>query len=104
MLHNNPKYALDKKYQSVGNVVKVRSIGQLPRGRKDFYNARRSAPSEVPERSEDGSAMLQDKLWNILVSAKRKERVMGKVFVLGVPVHPKLSAVLGSDRQLSDLE
>ena len=38
-----PKQVLDKVYSSVGDVTKARSIGELPRGPSDLYNARFSS-------------------------------------------------------------
>ena len=38
-----PKQVLDKVYSSVGDVTKACSIGQLPRGPTDLYNARFSS-------------------------------------------------------------
>ena len=34
-----PKQVLDHVYRSVGDVTKARSVGQLPRGPTDLYNA-----------------------------------------------------------------
>ena len=41
--NETPKQVLDKVYSSVGDVTKARSIGQLPRGPTDLYNARFSS-------------------------------------------------------------
>ena len=38
--NETPKQVLDKVYSSVGDGTKTRTIGQLPRGPTDLYNAR----------------------------------------------------------------
>ena len=41
--------SLDEVYRSVGDVTKARSVGQLPRGPGDLYNACHSAKKSAPE-------------------------------------------------------
>ena len=73
-----PKQVLDKVYSSVGDVTKACSIGQLPRGPTDLYNARFSSKQKSLKDNEvEGIngiwALLEKK--NLLVMQSSLESV-----------------------------
>ena len=104
--------ALDAVYCSVGDVTSARSLGQLPRGPRDIYNARYSAKkreNQGNERTEDFKKQTSDSLclnsmWTLLERAKREEEVSKEsVFIGECTIHPDLFVVLANDRQLQGL-
>eukprot|EP00794_Sanderia_malayensis_P004990 gene4990-5648_t len=97
---------LDKVYLSSGDVLGARSLGELPRGRSDLYNARRSASSSTSTGKQNGNEkVLCDEFWSLLEKAKR-ESLSGKggSFIRECSAHPELFVVLATDRQLQDIE
>eukprot|EP00794_Sanderia_malayensis_P006409 gene6409-7140_t len=96
----------DKVYLSSGDVLGARSLGELPRGRSDLYNARRSASSSTSTGKQNGNEkVLCDEFWSLLEKAKR-ESLSGKggSFIRECSAHPELFVVLATDRQLQDIE
>eukprot|EP00794_Sanderia_malayensis_P013256 gene13256-14620_t len=60
------------------DVLEARSLGELPRGRSDLYNARRSATSSTSTGKQNGNEkILCDQFWSLLEKAKR-ESLSGK--------------------------
>ena len=106
-----PKANLDQVYQQAGDVVGARSLGQLPRGPSDLYNARysarRSAKNLVATSSATpNSASIQlDGLWVLLERAKREEELTkADLFIRECVIHPSLLVILASDRQMTELQ
>ncbi len=105
------KSSLDQAYRAVGDVIGARSLGQLPRGPVDIYNARRSARNEkemqnvVSFNSEKSAGSVKlDGLWTLLERAKREAEFSSEeAFIRECTVHPNLSVVLASDRQLKEI-
>ena len=105
--------SLDEVYRSVGDVTKARSMGQLPRGPGDLYNARHSAKKSAPEtfQGENGVATNGTKkhvslnnVWTLLERAKREEETSkDAVFIRECSIHPDLFLVLANDRQLQQV-
>lgn len=97
-----PKFGLDKIFKSVGDVTEARSLGQLPRGPSDIYNARHAA-KKLDRDEHSGSAKGKfDSLWMMLERAKREE--VTERFIRECNIHPNLTVVLASDRQLQELK
>ena len=103
-----PKEILDNVYHSVGDVTEARSLGQLPRGPSDVYNARFGAKHssrsyESEHQSKDVSEV--NAIWQLLEKAKREEKECdNSTFIRECRIHPDFLVVLASDRQLQDLE
>lgn len=103
-----PKEVLDEVYCDVGDVTKARSVGQLPRGPQDMYNARFSAKKKgqnsAIDAKEDSSLDLNN-IWVLLERAKREEELSSdSVFIRECQIHPELLVVLASNRQLQQVE
>ena len=99
-----PKYVLDEVYRSLCDVSHVRSVGQIPRGPQDMYNARRSVPYEKVGSTENTVVKL-DSLWMLLERARRKEEnSLQEKLIRECRVHPNFLVVLTKDRQLQELE
>ena len=101
---------LDEVYRSLGDVINVRSMNELPRGPSDLYNARHAAkkvtPSDPHLLSNQGSASenSSDAIWMLLQKAKRDEcTAKSSIFTGECRVHPDFLVVLASDRQLAEL-
>ena len=103
-----PKSLMDQMYISLGDVFQARSVGVLPRGPQDLYNARRQERlSEYTTRNDkNGSVAQLDGLWVLLERAKREESAVGGdfTFIRDCVIHPEFSVVLADDRQFKDLE
>lgn len=104
--------SLDEVYRSVGDVTQARSVGQLPRGPGDLYNARHSAKKSTTEafQSEDFAKKSSDKhvnlnnVWTLLERAKREEETSRDTeFIRECSIHPDLFLVLANDRQLQQV-
>ena len=96
------KEILDAVYLDVGDVTKARSIGELPRGPTDVYNARHAAKKKKQPTNEQTEI---NTIWELLENAKREEK-NGKdsVFIRECRIHPDFLVILASDRQLQDLK
>ena len=97
-----PKQVLDKVYSSVGDVTKARSIGQLPRGPTDLYNAIFSSKQKS---LKDNEVEGINGIWALLEKAKREEETSSDaIFIRECRVHPDFLAILATNRQLDDLK
>ena len=100
--NETPKQVLDKAYSSVGDVTKARSIGQLPRGPTDLYNARFSSKQKS---RKDKEVEGINGIWALLEKAKREEETSSDaIFIRECRVHPDFLAILATNRQLDDLK
>ena len=101
-----PKKELDKIYSSVGDVVHVRSIGELPRGPQDLYKIYQVSKSQKLKGNHKTESVVQlDDLWVLLEKAKRDEIEEGQApFIRECCVHPDFLTVLAHDQQLVELE
>lgn len=103
-----PKQLLDNVYRSVGDVTEARSLGQLPRGPRDVYNARFAAKKETKfGQNEQKSANINEVqgIWQLLEKAKREEEEGNdSAFIRECRIHPDFLVVLASNRQLQDLK
>ena len=109
------KEVLDEVYISAGDVTMARSLGELPRGPSDIYNARRlakhsidvsNASKNVPGSGESSRSekLNVDAVWALLERAKREEeQSKDTVFIRDCAIHPDLFIVLANDEQLSEL-
>ena len=69
------KIALDKVYRSLGDVTSARSIGQLPRGPQDVYNARCAAKKDsLAQGFRSKNPTSVQGIWELLEKAKREEK------------------------------
>ena len=102
-----PKEIIENVYHSVGDVTEARSLGQLPRGPSDVYNARFGAKySSRSHESEHQSKNVNElnAIWQLLEKANREERECdNSTFIRECRIHPDFLVVLASDRQLQDL-
>ena len=103
-----PSVILDAAYLSAGDVSEARSLGQLPRGPTDVYNARRAAQKKSKETGtnedlHDHSRNRSDGLWSVLERAKREKASGKNAFIRECSVHPELFIVLADNRQLDEL-
>ena len=100
------KIALDKVYRSLGDVTSARSIGQLPRGPQDVYNARCAAKKDsLAQGFQSKNPTSVQGIWELLEKAKREEKENNEsVFIRECRIHPDFFVVLASDRQLQDLK
>lgn len=109
------KASLDAVYHSSGDVTKARSLGELPRGPTDLYNARHagksSIHSNVCENKEGQSshntsvALSLDNVWTLLERAKREEEESKDcVFVRECTIHPDFFVVLANERQVTEVK
>ena len=100
-----PKTVLDQAYCSAGDVTNARSIGKLPRGPRDVYNARFSSKKSTSHQSKNGDVQEVHGTWSLLEKAKREEESSpNSVFIRECRVHPDFLVVLASNRQLEDLK
>ena len=105
------KESLDEVYRSVGDVTQTRSLGQLPQGPGDLYNARHSAKKSTTEafKGEDFPKKSSDKqvnlnVWTLLERAKQEEKTSrDTVFIRECSIHPDLFLVLANNRQLQQV-
>ena len=108
------KEVLDEVYISAGDVTMARSLGELPRGPSDIYNARRLAKrsndiSNVSKNetgcgeSSKSEKLNVDTVWTLLERAKREEQLNNAVFIRDCAIHPDLFIVLANDEQLNEL-
>ena len=102
------KQLLNNVYRSVGDVTEARSLGQLPRGPRDVYNARFAAKKETKfGQKEQKSANINEVqgIWQLLEKAKREEEEGNDAtFIRECRIHPDFLAVLASNRQLQELK
>ena len=99
-LKRSPKEVIDRVYCSVGDVTKAQSIGELPRGPTDIYNARFSSKASNHNKVDGING-----IWALLEKAKREEGISSDaVFIRECRVHPDFLVVLASNRQLEDLK
>lgn len=65
-----PKKVLDGVYNSLGDIMNFRSVGELPRNSQDIYYVRRTAKSQNEnEKQSDKICPWMDKLWEVLTHA-----------------------------------
>lgn len=108
---SSPNQILDEAYRSVGDVLGARSVGQLPRGPANLYDARHAAKKARLHAAETGSdtnkevqSCKYDELWTLLERAKREEEISkDETFIRSCEIHPSLSVVLASERQLQHM-
>lgn len=89
-------------------MTNARSVGQLPQGPGDLYNARHSAKKLVTEICADGVAkeinndcVSLDNVWTLWEQAKQEEETSSNaVFIRKCTIHLDLVVVLANDRQL----
>lgn len=99
------KIALDKVYRSLGDITSARSVGQLPRGPQDLYNARCAARKDTSSRSSEVKDPTVQGIWKLLEKAKREEKENNSsTFIRECRIHPDFLVVLASDRQLQNLK
>ena len=102
------KSVLDKVYCSVGDVIQARSVGELPRGPRDIYNARSAAKKDTVNAGR--TSHVKDPtgvegIWELLEKAKREEKEDNdSMFIRECRIHPDFLVVLASNRQLQDLK
>ena len=103
-LHPSSKKSA-KEILDVGDVTKARSIGELPRGPTDVYNARHAAKKKKQRNKPTNEQTEINTIWELLENAKREEK-NGKdsVFIRECRIHPDFLVILASDRQLQDLK
>lgn len=90
-----PKEILDNAYvyHSVGDVTEARSLGQLPRGPSDVYNARFGAKNfsrsgEIEHQSKNVNEL--NAIWQLLEKAKREEKECeNSTFIREYRIHPE---------------
>ncbi len=101
---SNARKSLDNVFCSEGDVTSARSLGQLPRGPKDFYNIR-YALSQQREKERIGQGYTSfDKLWMLLDRAKRENEISKEsCFIRECDIHPELFIFLATDRQLNTM-
>ena len=107
------KEALDEVYRTSRDVIMARSLGELPRGPCDMYNARHAArqsggtnpqPTEPNKTSESNKTINVDNVWTLLEQAKRgEEESKDSVFIHECSIHPDLFVVLANDQQFNEL-
>ena len=106
------KEALDEVYRTSGDVIMARSLGKLPRGPCDMYNARDAArqsgstnpqPTEPNKTSESNKTVNVDNMWTLLEQAKREEESEDSEFICECSIHPDLFVVLANDQQFNEL-
>ena len=101
------KKELDKISSSVGDVVHVRSIGELPRGPQYLCSARyQVSKRQKPKGNHKTESVTQlDELWVLLEKVKRDEIGEGQApFIRECRVHPDFLTALAHDQQLVKLE
>ncbi len=103
---DTPKIALDKVYRSLGDITSARSVGQLPRGPQDLYNARCAAKKDNSGQTLKSKAHTGVQgIWELLEKAKREEKENNSsTFIRECRIHPDFLVVLASDCQLQDLK
>jgi hypothetical protein len=110
------KEVLDEVYISSGDVTMARSLGELPRGPSDIYNARRLAKYSADVSNVSKNATVQgdsskteklniNTVWALLESTKREEeQSKDSMFIRDCTIHPDLFIVVANDEQLNELE
>ena len=89
------------------HVTEGRSLGQLPRGPRDVYNARFAAKKETKfGQNEQKSANINEVqgIWQLLEKAKREEEEGNDATIRECRIHQDFLAVLASNRQLQELK
>ena len=82
----------------------MRSVGQIPRGPQDRYNARRSLPSEKVGSTEN-TVVKPNSLWILFERARgEKENSLQEKLIRECRIHPDFLVVPANDRQLQELE
>ena len=108
------KESLDEVYLASGDVTMARSLGELPRGPNDIYNARHSAnqSSERPsllrgsqrKKYQNNKDVHVNSIWTLLERAKREEELSkDAVFIRECAIHPDFFVVIANDQQLTEL-
>lgn len=98
-------------YISVGDMAGARSIGELPRGPADIYNARNAVKKKFVQSTagqtgveKDADVASHDGIWMILQRAKREEDLgSDDVFIRACDIHPSIFIVLATKRQLQQI-
>ena len=102
------KEILDNVYHSVGDVTEARSLGQLPRGPSNIFNARFGEKSSSRSHESEHQSKNVNELnviWQLLEKAKREEKECdNSTSIREWRIHPDFLVVLASDCQLQDLE
>ena len=108
------KESLDEVYRSSGDVTMARSLGELPRGPSDIYNARHSGmqSSKCPslpcdtesQKYQSNKDVHVNSIWTLLERAKREEELpKDAVFIRECAIHPDFFVVIANDQQLGEL-
>ena len=92
----SPKEILDEAYRDVGDVTNARSIGELPRGPTDIYNARHAAKKKEQRNKATNEDQTEvNTIWGLLEKAKREEKDgEDSVFIRECRIHPDFLVVL----------
>jgi len=101
----NPNKVLDQLYTQAGDVCNAESLGSIPCGPQDLYNARRSAKEAPCGGGTSSSSVKIDALWMLLGKAKSDEAAFkDNKFIRECRMHPDFLTVLADERQLKELE
>ena len=95
----NPKEAVDNVFMKKGDMLNAQSAGELPRGRMQAYNIKRTVQNR--DLSQGTSTPTRDMLYVVMEQCKSVEKV--DVFVQDVTCAPEPMAVLCTQHQLSDI-
>ena len=97
--HNKPKEAVHKVFSQKGGLLEAQSISELPRGRTQAYNLKKSMQKE--QLSPHTSMGTRDMLYVVMEQCKSAEKE--DIFVQDVTCAPEPMAVLCSAQQLNDV-
>ena len=96
--HSDPKKAVDKVFERRGGVISANSAGELPRGRAQAYNVKRSMQQEQLAMSMGKKGfetdLCKDMLFVVMQQCKNAEK--SDCFVQEVTCAPEPMAVLAT--------
>ena len=102
LMITDPKEAVDKTFIKKGGLLEAQSAGELPRGRAQAYNIKRTMQSQqLSFGSKSTSSDTRDMLYIVMEQCKSAEKV--NIFVQDVTCAPEPMAVLCTEQQLSDV-
>ena len=100
--NRSAKDALASVFSSRGGVIAAQSAGDLPRGRTQAYNMKRSLQHKQLEGSINSACGTKDMLYVVMEQCKNAEKC--DVFVQDVTCAPEPMSVLCTQQQLNDIE
>ena len=99
-----PKIVVSEVCKEMGGSIEAGSASELPRNRRQVYNARQQSSTSSATDSTASGSTRSDPIFELIKQCKEDMLPNGRKFVRSVSIDPTPSCILASESQLKDLK